>query len=73
MLDKARQVCAEYTTVKFHLSTFKDFNPGEQKYDVIVAGSSFHWALAADDEETKIALKTKLHSCLDNGGSLLLF
>ena len=73
MIDKARQVCEEFTNVTFHLSTFNDFSSGEQKYDAIVAGSSLHWALAADDDKTKIALKRKLHSSLNDGGSLLLF
>ena len=75
MMDKARLVCADFihTTVKFHLATFKDFDPGEEKYDAVVAGSSLHWALAADNEAAKSVLRKKLHSVLHDGGSLLLF
>ena len=39
----ARQKCANYSRVKFVNSTFEEWESGEDKFDVVVATTSFHW------------------------------
>lgn len=69
MIEKAKQVCKEYTNVEFRQESFKEFSSNE-KYDAIVAASSLHWALAEDD---KGELVEKMSNLLKDNGTLLLF
>ena len=81
MIEKAKQVCsaddfADY--VEFQNVAFKDFQPPSEnaKFDAIVAASSLHWALAEDNDNSKMI--QKLYDLLDyesskDTPSLLLF
>jgi SAM-dependent methyltransferase len=70
MIEKAKQVCKEYTTtVEFRLETFKKIS-SDEKYDARIAASSLHWALAEEDKDKLIE---KMSNLLKDDGTLLLF
>ena len=69
MIEKAREVCKDFSNVAFRTESFKEFITDE-KYDAIVAASSMHWALADNDRD---GLIEKMSTLLKDGGSLVLF
>ena len=72
MIALAKEVCKEYVAtnqVEFFESTFANFET-DQKYDAIVAASSFHWVMAEPDPD---AIRARLHSILKPQGTLILF
>ena len=68
MIRQAKEVCKEFSMVKFQQTTFAEFQ-SEQQYDAIVAASSLHWALA----EVNVGdLIQKLHALLKPQGTMIL-
>ncbi len=43
LIESARQACRDYPHVRFVQSTFDDWNPGRQRFDLIIAARSLHW------------------------------
>ncbi len=70
MIEKARQVCQDYSNVQFRQETLKEFSTNDSKFDAIIAASSLHWALAEGDKDTLIE---KMSNLLKEDGSLILF
>lgn len=69
MIEKARQVCKDYSNVHFLQTTFKEYT-SDDKFDAIIAATSMHWVLAESDRDKIIA---KLSNHLKEDGSLILF
>ena len=71
MIRKAKTVCLDYNDrVDFYQVTLSEFlqqHSHEEKYDAILAATSFHWAMDRDG-----TLIRKLHDVLQPNGKLIL-
>lgn len=43
LLASARQTCRDYPDLQFVQSTFDDWNPGSQRFDLVIAARALHW------------------------------
>ena len=69
MIEKARQVCKDYSNVHLLHTTFNEYT-SDDKFDAIIAATSMHWVLAESDKDKIIE---KLSNHLKEDGSLILF
>ena len=43
LLTLAAQKCQPYTQVRFVCQSFEDWQPGEEKFDLLLSATAFHW------------------------------
>jgi len=68
MIEIAQYKLAEYEDIEYHVADLRDFQYGEDNYDLIISSLAMHH-LQTDEE--KIVIYQKIYDALTNGGVFL--